>query len=80
MQRLGARVLAFAEDTTSFSGWQPDFAVELRSGLSEWERGPLYLVPIQHLAYYRALAKGLHRDRPTTIMPVVKLKSQKTSF
>ncbi|MCX7680791.1 MAG: SIS domain-containing protein [Anaerolineae bacterium] len=72
MQRLGARTLAFLEEA-SFSTWQPDYAVELRSGLSEWERGPLYLVPLQYLAYYRALAKGLDPDRPTHLTAVVKL-------
>lgn len=73
MQGLGARVLAFAEDVASLAGWEPDFTVELRSGLSEWERGPLYLVPIQHMAYHRALAKGLDPDRPTHLTAVVEL-------
>lgn len=73
MQRLGAHVLAFAEDTAAFSGWQPDYAVALQSGLGEWVRGPLYLVPIQLLAYYRALAKGLDPDRPTHLTAVVEL-------
>lgn len=73
MQRLGACILAFAEDAASFSGWQPDYAVELRSGLGEWERGSLYLVPIQYLAYHRALAKGLDPDRPTHLTAVVEL-------
>lgn len=73
MQRLGARALAFVENVASFSGWQPDYAVELRSGLSEWERGPLYLVPIQYMAYYRALMKGLDPDCPTHLTAVVEL-------
>jgi glucosamine--fructose-6-phosphate aminotransferase (isomerizing) len=73
MQGLGARVLTLAEDAAAFSGWKPDYAVELRSGLNEWERGPLCLPPIQYLAYHRALAKGLDSDRPTHLTAVVEL-------
>jgi len=73
MQSLGARVLAFVEDAVAFSDWRPDYIIELRSGLSEWERGPLYLVPIQHLACHRALMNGLDPDRPTHLTAVVEL-------
>jgi len=73
MQGLGARTLALAEDATAFSGWQADHVVELRSGLDEWERGPLYLPVAQRMAYHRAVAKGLNPDRPNNLEAVVEL-------
>jgi len=73
MSRLGGRTLALVEDRAVFAGWQPDDLVELRSGLDEWERGPLYLPPIQQMAYHRAVAKGLNPDRPHNLTAVVEL-------
>ena len=73
MQGLGARTLALIEDSQAVSGWRPDYLIELQSGLDEWERGPLLLPPIQHMAYYRALAKGLDPDRPHNLTAVVEL-------
>jgi glucosamine--fructose-6-phosphate aminotransferase (isomerizing) len=73
MQALGGRVLALAESSAAFDGWQPDEAVELRSGLPEWERGPLYLPVLQLMAYHRALARGLDPDRPHNLTAVVTL-------
>lgn len=74
MQALGGRILAFAEDGTAISGWQCDYVVELRSGLDEWERGPLYLPAAQRMAFYRSLHKGLNPDRPTNLTAVVNLE------
>jgi len=73
MQRLGARILALIEDSQAVSGWQPDHLIELRSGLSEWERGPLLLPPVQRMAHHRAVAKGLDPDRPHNLTAVVEL-------
>ena len=73
MQGLGARTLALMEDARAVSGWRPDHLIELRSGLDEWERGPLLLPPVQRLAYYRAVAKGLDPDRPHNLTAVVEL-------
>jgi len=73
MQGLGARTLALVEDSSVFSDWQADHLVELRSGLSEWERGPLYLPVLQRMAYHRAMAKGLDPDRPSNLTAVVEL-------
>ena len=73
MQRLGGRTLALVEDAAALSGWRDDHAVELRSGLDEWERGPLYLPVIQRLAYHRAVSKGLDPDRPNNLTAVVEL-------
>lgn len=73
MQGLGARTLALIEDSQAVSGWRPDYLIELQSGLDEWERGPLLLPPVQHIAYYRAVAKGLDPDRPHNLTAVVEL-------
>ncbi|MBC7250978.1 MAG: SIS domain-containing protein [Anaerolineae bacterium] len=74
MQKLGAHTLALVEGSSVFSNsWQPHHIVELRSGLNEWERGPLYLPLIQRMAYHRALAKGLDPDRPNNLTAVVEL-------
>jgi len=74
MQGLGARTLALTEDGSAFSGWRPDHIIELRSGLNEWERGPLYLPVLQRMAYHRAMAKGLDPDRPNNLEAVVELE------
>jgi len=76
MQALGGRILAFAEDGAAISGWQSDYVVELRSGLDEWERGPLYLPLVQRMAFYRSLHKGLNPDRPTNLTAVVNLEAE----
>jgi len=73
MQSLGARTLALAEDSSVFTDWRADYIVELRSGLDEWGRGPLYLPVAQRLAYHRAVAKGLNPDRPNNLEAVVEL-------
>ena len=73
MQALGGRTLALVEDAAVVSGWQADHVVELRSGLDEWERGPLYLPLIQRLAYHRAVARGLDPDRPHNLTAVIEL-------
>jgi len=73
MQGLGARTLALIEDGSVFTDGQADHVVELRSGLDEWERGPLYLPVLQRMAYHRAVAKGLDPDRPHNLTAVVEL-------
>jgi glucosamine--fructose-6-phosphate aminotransferase (isomerizing) len=73
MQGLGAHTLAFIEDISAMAEWQADYIVELRSGLSEWERGPLCLPVLQRIAYYRAMTKGLDPDRPHNLTAVVEL-------
>jgi glucosamine--fructose-6-phosphate aminotransferase (isomerizing) len=75
MQGLGARVLAIAEDTAAFGDWLPDDAIELRSGLDEWDRVALYLPPLQLTALHRSLMKGLNPDEPKNLTAVVSLDS-----
>ena len=85
MQGLGAHTLALMEDSApsgdgvpsedgaDLSDWRAEHVIELRSGLDEWERGPLYLPLVQRLAYHRAIAKGLDPDHPTHLTAVVEL-------
>jgi glucosamine--fructose-6-phosphate aminotransferase (isomerizing) len=73
MEGLGAHTLALVEDGSALTEWRPDHVIELRSGLDEWERGPLYLPALQRLAYHRAVAKGLDPDQPHNLTAVVKL-------
>jgi glucosamine--fructose-6-phosphate aminotransferase (isomerizing) len=73
MEKLGARTLALVEDGSAFANWRADHVVELRSGLEEWARSPLYLPLAQRMAYHRAVAKGLNPDRPNNLTAVVEL-------
>jgi glucosamine--fructose-6-phosphate aminotransferase (isomerizing) len=73
IQGLGARTLALVEDGSALAGCRVDHVVELRSGLEEWARSPLYLPFAQRMAYYRAVAKGLNPDRPNNLTAVVEL-------
>ena len=73
MQQLGARVLALVEDALTLGDLRPDYLVELRSGLDERERAPLYLPPLQLAALHRSLAKGLNPDEPNNLTAVVSL-------
>jgi len=74
LKRLGARTLILAEDASRLEHLAPDYLIEIGSGMDEWERAPLYLPPLQHLAYRRALAKGLDPDRPRNLTAVVELQ------
>ena len=73
MKELGAKTLIIAENSSRFSGFIPDYQIELNSGLEEWVRGPLYLPILQRIVYHRAITKGLDPDKPTNLEAVVKL-------
>ncbi len=71
MRALGATVLAIGPDPVS-----PDHAdhqILLPPGLTDLERGPLYLPPLQLLAFHRAVRKGLDPDRPANLRAFVSL-------
>ncbi len=42
-------------------------------GLDEWLRSPLAVIPLQLLAYHRAVGRGLDPDQPQNLTQVVKL-------
>jgi glucosamine--fructose-6-phosphate aminotransferase (isomerizing) len=74
MKNRGGRTLALVEDAGILCDNDVDYAVELRSGLTEWERGALYMPLIHWMAYHRALKKGLDPDRPKNLTAFVELK------
>ncbi len=73
MSALGASTLAMLDGESHLRRWRPDHIMTFDSGLTEWERGPLYLPAIQRLAYHRALVKGLNPDHPLHLRAVVNL-------
>jgi glutamine---fructose-6-phosphate transaminase (isomerizing) len=74
MQALGARVLALAEDRSLCHDLADNAEViELRSRLGGLARAPLYLPPLQHMAYHRAIVKGFDPDHPHNLTAVVTL-------
>lgn len=72
-QELGAHVMVIGEKPPQIGALKPEYAVWVASGLSETLRGPLYLPPMQFLAYYRAMHKGLNPDRPANVEAVIYL-------
>jgi glucosamine--fructose-6-phosphate aminotransferase (isomerizing) len=72
MRRLGARVLAFTP--APLSPEQADHTILLPAGLSDLERGPLYLPILQLLAFFRALRNGLNPDQPENLRMVIELE------
>jgi glucosamine--fructose-6-phosphate aminotransferase (isomerizing) len=65
MGALGGNVISLAESDADLS-----FA----SGLPEAVRNVLYLPPLQLMAYFRAVAKGLNPDNPMHLSAVVELE------
>jgi glucosamine--fructose-6-phosphate aminotransferase (isomerizing) len=71
MRALGARVLAVTP--AKLPAQQADYQVILPSGLSDIERGALYLPILQLMTFYRALHNNLNPDLPTNLNAVVHL-------
>ena len=71
MRKLGAQV--FAITPIELSTDQADHQVVLPGGLSDLERGALYLPLLQLLAFYRSVSKGLNPDKPFNLTAVVNL-------
>jgi glucosamine--fructose-6-phosphate aminotransferase (isomerizing) len=71
MRKLGAQV--FAITPVELSKDQADHQAVLPGGLSDLERGALYLPLLQLLAFYRSVGKGLNPDKPTNLTAVVNL-------
>ncbi|MGI8912823.1 MAG: SIS domain-containing protein [Chloroflexota bacterium] len=68
VQALGARVVAIADCA---DGLPADAIVELRSGVVEYARQVLFMLPIHLLAYQRAVAKGIDPDVPRNLSRAV---------
>jgi glucosamine--fructose-6-phosphate aminotransferase (isomerizing) len=70
MRALGATTLAIGPDVPAEAA---DHRVALPADLSDLERAPLYLPPVQLLAVHRAVRKGLDPDRPANLSAFVSL-------
>lgn len=70
MRDLGAATLSLVP---SSSAALPDWHIELPDNVPDWLRPVLYLPPLQLLAYYRAIAKGLDPDNPRNLTAVIQL-------
>jgi glucosamine--fructose-6-phosphate aminotransferase (isomerizing) len=73
MKSLGAKTLVITEDASASDWKDMDYVISLNTGLSEWERGAIYLPLIHWIAYYRAQAKGLDPDNPKNLSAVIEL-------
>ncbi len=71
MRALGGRVLAITP--AELPPEAADYQIVLPKGLTDLERGALYLPPLQLLAFYRSLHNGLNPDTPTNLTAVVSL-------
>jgi len=68
MRELGGNILSVGETGTKLN---------FGSELPEEIRNVLYLPPLQLMAYYRSLAKGLNPDKPNNLEAVVHLNLTK---
>lgn len=64
MKCLGAVIWAICDKSEEAIETNADYVLELKAGLNEWLRPPLYMPAIQFMAYYRALFLGLNPDAP----------------
>lgn len=70
MQALGATTLALNPTPTPV---ETEWEIALPQDLPAWARPVLYLPPLQLLAYYRAMTKGLDPDNPENLTTVIYL-------
>jgi len=70
MKEKGAQTLAL--NPTAMMA-ETEWQIELPERLPAWARPVLYLPPLQLLAYYRAMAKGLDPDKPHNLTAVIEL-------
>jgi glucosamine--fructose-6-phosphate aminotransferase (isomerizing) len=77
MRALGAKVLAVTP--LDLSAERMDYQVVLPKGLTDMERGVLYLPVLQLMAFYRSLRNKLNPDRPTNLTAVVSLDIDRVS-
>jgi glucosamine--fructose-6-phosphate aminotransferase (isomerizing) len=64
MKTLGGNIFSLSEANADFT---------FSSQLPEEIRNVLYLPPLQLMAFYRSLAKGLNPDHPQNLSAVVEL-------
>lgn len=67
MKELGGNIWVICDRSDKTIEESADYILELKSGLSEWARIPLYMPAIHFMAYYRALSLGLDPDQPNNL-------------
>lgn len=67
IKELGAVTWAICDQATDELRSSVDYLFEFNSHLSDWATGPLYLPPIQYMAFFRSLTKGLNPDEPLNL-------------
>ncbi|RLE10288.1 iron dicitrate transport regulator FecR [Candidatus Aerophobetes bacterium] len=68
---LGTRNLIECEVSMDRIRKLSDLVVEIKSELSDFARGILYMPPLQLLAFYKAVKRNLNPDRPKNLSQVV---------
>lgn len=71
IMNMGGKVLVIGDDIGDI---RADWRLALDSGLRDRSRAILYMLPLQMLAYERALTQGLNPDRPRHLGHVVVLE------
>jgi fructoselysine-6-P-deglycase FrlB-like protein len=66
MKSLQGRLLFIGEKADAGAACA-DYLVELESGLPDFARDVLYLVPLHFLAYYKSLAEGQSPSSPKNL-------------
>ncbi len=69
---LGVQILVESERLPSQIKGKIRYALEMNSGLSDYTRGFLYMIPMQLIAFYNTLKRGLNPDRPRNLTQVVR--------
>lgn len=77
MKSLGGIIWVVCDRSDSVMEKSADYILELKSGLDEWARLPLYMPAIQYMAYYRALSLGLNPDAPHNLSYWIDLAGNK---
>ncbi|MCF7805477.1 MAG: SIS domain-containing protein [Candidatus Marinimicrobia bacterium] len=73
VRELGAKVLAICESSNTDIDTHANYVVELKSGVDDYARLPLYMPITQLLGYYQAVSKDLDPDKPTNLSQVVEI-------
>jgi glucosamine--fructose-6-phosphate aminotransferase (isomerizing) len=67
MKGLRGRLLYIGEKAEAGIAASADFVAELESGLPDFARDVLYLIPLHFLAYYKSLAEGQSPSTPKNL-------------
>lgn len=71
LKGIGARTFAIADGPPQEKSLDADYYINLGSGLNDFLRLPLAIIPAQYMAYHYAHARGLELDTPRHLMQAV---------